>query len=41
MIYEISLWPHDLESKFTLSNSVLGAVKLAKNADLDNNSYCR
>ena len=29
------------ESKFTLSNSVLGAVKLAINADLDNYSYCR
>ena len=35
IVYEINLWPFKQRADFTLGNSLLGAVKLTKNADFD------
>ena len=37
--YEINLWPFNVAKDFVLGNSLFGAVKLIKNADLDNYNY--
>ena len=37
IIYELGTWSQDLNSNFTLKDWLFGDVKLAKNADPDNN----
>ena len=39
IVYEINLWPRNLDSMFTLRNSLLGGVELTKNDNFDNYSY--
>ena len=39
IVYEINLWPFTVGQYFTLRNSLLGAVKLTANADLDKYKY--
>ena len=39
IVYEINLCQNDLDSKFTLSNSLFSSVKLTKNPDPDQYSY--
>ena len=39
IVYEIDFWDRNLDSKFTLGNSLLGAAKLTKNADPDRYSF--
>ena len=39
VVYEINLRVNDLDSKFTLLNSLFDAVKLTKNLDSDKYSY--
>ena len=39
IIYEVNLWPLNLDSKFAYLNSLFSAVKFTKNADLDKYSY--
>ena len=35
IVYEINIWPYYAGADFALGNSLFGAVKLTKNADLD------
>ena len=35
IVYEINLWPLNLDSNFALLNSLFADVKLTKNADPD------
>ena len=37
--YKVDTWPRDLNTDFTLGNSLFGAVKLAKNANPDKYEY--
>ena len=37
--FEIKSWPFYVDNKFTLRNSLFGAVKFTKNADPDKYSY--
>ena len=39
IVYEINLWPLNLDSNFALLNSLFADVKLTKNADPDQYSY--
>ena len=39
IVYEINLWPFTVGQYFTLRNSLLRAVKLTANADLDKYKY--
>ena len=39
IVYEINLWPLNLNSKFSLLNLLFDAVKLTKNVDPDNYFY--
>ena len=39
IIYEFDTWSRDLNSDFTLKDSLLGGVKLAKNSDPDKYVY--
>ena len=39
IVFEKKLWLNDLDSKFTVLNSLFGAVKFTKNADPDKYSY--
>ena len=35
IVYEMHLWPFNVDKDFTVGNSLLGAVKLIKNTDPD------
>ena len=39
IVYEINLWPLNLDSKFASLNSLVGTVRLTKNANPDKYSY--
>ena len=39
IVFKINLWPHNLDSKFALLNSLFGSVKLTKIVVPDKYSY--
>ena len=39
IVYQVNIWPYDLDVDFTLRKSLLGAAKFIKNHDPDKHSY--